>query len=65
MIEYLDIFADSGDEMGLDEGDVTGVGDIEEGLESHDEVGGQPVVLLQGNNRLSAVGDKLVILVYV
>ena len=63
MIEYPDILADCGDKMGLDEGDVAGVGDVEERLEPHHEVGGEPVVLLQGDHGLSAVRDELVILV--
>ena len=39
VIKYSDISADSGDEVGLDHGDVTGVGEVEEWLEAHHKVG--------------------------
>ena len=51
--------------MGLDQGDVAGVGDVQERLEPHHEVGGEPVVLLQGDHGLPAVRDELVILVHI
>ena len=40
MIEYPDILADCGDKMRLDEGDVAGVGDVEERLGDDEETPG-------------------------
>ena len=65
MIEYPDILADGGDEVRLDEGDVAGVGDVQQRLEPHHEVGGESVVLLQSHHGLPAVRHELVILVHV
>ena len=38
MVKYLDILADGSDKEGFYQGDMTGVGEVEEGLEPHHKV---------------------------
>ena len=61
MFEYPYILADSSDEIGLYQGDVTGVGEVEEWFEADHEVGGESALLALSDDRLAAVGDKLVV----